>query len=748
MKYLPGYPDLFISPITGKILNYKMLPDLEKSYIWVGRFDGTALPKPDLIDLKLEIIDLRYSINFFENLPKNKIFIGNKYNKTVYADSFSIENLPNLTFKKTWVGDENNRPVESSFSPSPSNAYYILQQSNPSLPNAQALNSLPNGILKHVSGVVEIAVAGIDYATKEQLDVAVQRAEAAASSAETSSSAAAASALEATAAAAEATAAAVAASFSAIEAASSAASAFISFIEASISAIAAGISAASASSSASSASNSAQEAEDAKNSILGVLGAPFILQYPNTQMPNAQALSNILNGYLVNNSGVLISRSITSASNSRILIQNPNGISGNTIFDLAQTGVVAGTYNNVSVDIYGRITFASNASYGTGTVTSVGIITPNGSGIYVTNSPIVSSGNIELSLSSSLESINLLTGIGFLVRNSSGIYLNRQITQGTGISVTNGDGISGNTLISLSSSGTQAGTYTFPSTLSVDFYGRITNILSGGSDTQGSSVGNFFIAQAGKSSVSGYYNIGIGRGALGAISSGYGNIGIGVSSGGVTSGNDNLSIGIGCLGYGYTSSRCIAIGNSSFRGGSSGFSGDNNIGVGVNTGYSFTSYNSCTFIGYFADSSVSGLTNSGAFGANARVGSSNTIKLGDINSKVAIGNTTIANTALTVIGGHTNKRTAIASNYTVLLEDYIIGVTNTSSPRTITFPVASSSNIGQVYVVKDESGTASTNNIICIVSGGGLIDGQSSFSINQNYGFRQFYSSGSQWRKL
>lgn len=93
MKYQPGLFELFISPVTGLHLEYTT--SLDNKYIWVGDKSNRPQPSPALIDLKLEIINLK-------------------------------------------------TPT------------YILQSPHQSFMNAQALNQLPNGILNHVNGVVGI----------------------------------------------------------------------------------------------------------------------------------------------------------------------------------------------------------------------------------------------------------------------------------------------------------------------------------------------------------------------------------------------------------------------------------------------------------------------------------------------------------------------------------------------------------------------------------------------------------------
>lgn len=73
----------------------------------------------------------------------------------------------------------------------------------------------------------------------------------------------------------------------------------------------------------------------------------------------------------------------------------------------------------------------------------------------------------------------------------------------------------------------------------------------------------------------------------------------------------------------------------------------------------------------------------------------------------------------------------------------IIGVTDTSIPRTITLDDDDKIN-GKRLVIKDESGNASTNNIT-IQAESGTIDGSASVSIIADYGVVRLYSDGSNW---
>jgi hypothetical protein len=88
--------------------------------------------------------------------------------------------------------------------------------------------------------------------------------------------------------------------------------------------------------------------------------------------------------------------------------------------------------------------------------------------------------------------------------------------------------------------------------------------------------------------------------------------------------------------------------------------------------------------------------------------------------------------------------TATAIDYTVLSTDFIVGVTNTVTPRNITLPSAASFKAGGILNVKDESGGAATNNITIV----GTVDGSVNPFISANYGVMRLYSNGSAWFSL
>lgn len=88
--------------------------------------------------------------------------------------------------------------------------------------------------------------------------------------------------------------------------------------------------------------------------------------------------------------------------------------------------------------------------------------------------------------------------------------------------------------------------------------------------------------------------------------------------------------------------------------------------------------------------------------------------------------------------GNIIASTLTSGNLDVLVTMYYVGVTSTASARTINLPTAltpgSSPTAGQVFIIKDQSGGAATNNITVTTTNGLLIDGSTTALINTNYG--------------
>lgn len=85
---------------------------------------------------------------------------------------------------------------------------------------------------------------------------------------------------------------------------------------------------------------------------------------------------------------------------------------------------------------------------GGGTVTSVDLTQP-AAGITVSGGPITSSGSITLALANDLSAVEGLSTNGIAARTATSTWTTRSIAAGTGLSVSNGDGVSGNPTINM-----------------------------------------------------------------------------------------------------------------------------------------------------------------------------------------------------------------------------------------------------------------------------------------------------------
>ena len=362
MKYLNGYTDPFISPVTGLSAVVQPLPDLERGYVWMGDEHSRPLPTFKLIDLSIDVksltkqLDVLLQTSFVVNTPvpslpkaqalsvlddgliKNvsgvlaiatanldyltpalnsgKLWIGSKANLATQAPTIAVANLPNLKQGTFWQGDANNRPVEVTIAIAPIDARYILQQPNSSLTNAQSLNQLigldPKILKATADGVIEVAIPDQDYATKATLERLAAEAQTSADEAAVSAEEATGAATEATGAATEATGAATEATGAAATASGAATAAAASALGAGASAIAAGLSAGSASSSASDASSSADHAATSATNAAG--SAESAANSLNTLLTTGITLQGAIYG-----SGGLLNPITTSFSNDPVL---------------------------------------------------------------------------------------------------------------------------------------------------------------------------------------------------------------------------------------------------------------------------------------------------------------------------------------------------------------------------------------------------------------------------------------------
>lgn len=96
-------------------------------------------------------------------------------------------------------------------------------------------------------------------------------------------------------------------------------------------------------------------------------------------------------------------------------------------------------------------------------------------------------------------------------------------------------------------------------------------------------------------------------------------------------------------------------------------------------------------------------------------------------------------------GGMKVKLSEKSADYTITTSDYFIGLTSVSGGKIMTLPTAVG-NTGRVFVIKDQSGSASVSNYIRIAPQAGQnIDGQSNYEIVVPYESVSVVSNGSHW---
>lgn len=148
-------------------------------------------------------------------------------------------------------------------------------------------------------------------------------------------------------------------------------------------------------------------------------------------------------------------------------ISNGNGVSGNPTLSLSHLGIQNLTapagdrilFYDLDQAASGWLTVGSGLSLtgttltatggGGGTVTSVTLTQP-AAGITITSSgtAITTTGTRTFALANDLAALEALASTGIAVRTATDAWAQRTITAGTGISVTNGNGVSGNPTIS------------------------------------------------------------------------------------------------------------------------------------------------------------------------------------------------------------------------------------------------------------------------------------------------------------
>jgi hypothetical protein len=95
-------------------------------------------------------------------------------------------------------------------------------------------------------------------------------------------------------------------------------------------------------------------------------------------------------------------------------------------------------------------------------------------------------------------------------------------------------------------------------------------------------------------------------------------------------------------------------------------------------------------------------------------------------------------------GGVIHKRVHKTAHYTVTTADYYVGVDSSGGAVTLTLPAAAAALDGQTWIIKDEGGSANSNNIT--VTGSGVdaetIEGTNKVVLESAYGALSLYCDG------
>lgn len=185
MKLVPSYTDYFISPITGSIASFTLLPALTEDYVWEGSTTNKPYPSPVLIDMRLFSAQLKNqvdeisastfitqtpNVNYIPNAQALSALSTGLLKSTTSTGVISIA-IPftdymgtTLTSGKIWIGDSLNHAVESTYTPVSNLLPFILQTVDLSVtPNAQGLDSLSDGVMVNTAGIVSTSTLYVQF---------------------------------------------------------------------------------------------------------------------------------------------------------------------------------------------------------------------------------------------------------------------------------------------------------------------------------------------------------------------------------------------------------------------------------------------------------------------------------------------------------------------------------------------------------------------------------------------------------
>lgn len=122
-----------------------------------------------------------------------------------------------------------------------------------------------------------------------------------------------------------------------------------------------------------------------------------------------------------------------------------------------------------------------------------------------------------------------------------------------------------------------------------------------------------------------------------------------------------------------------------------------------------------------------------------------TLTVTSSDGSVKIGGDSTTDTVDWTRAGQKKYRQAKSADYTLTTSDYYIGVTSTAATRTMTLPSAASCGSGFTFIIKDESGACSINNIIIDGNASETIDGSTTYKLSVNYEAVEIICDGSNW---
>jgi hypothetical protein len=185
VKLVPNYTDYFISPITGSIASFTLLPALTEDYVWEGNSVNKPYPSPVLIDMRLFSAQLKNQVDeiaastFITQTP-NVDYIPNAQalsalstgllKSTTSTGVLSIA-VPftdymgtTLSSGKIWIGNSLNHAVESAYTPVSDSLPFILKTADLSVtPNAQGLDLLATGVMINTGGIISTSTSYVQF---------------------------------------------------------------------------------------------------------------------------------------------------------------------------------------------------------------------------------------------------------------------------------------------------------------------------------------------------------------------------------------------------------------------------------------------------------------------------------------------------------------------------------------------------------------------------------------------------------